>query len=184
MKAGQHPDAYFACDVSFVPPVSNLFFDPLHVSETDIVLLVAKGNPLAIRTVEDLGRPGLRVGTANPEQSTLGALTEQLLKELGVLERVAQNIKVQTPTADLLVNQMRTGSLDAVVVYEVSASQVRESLTVVPIQHPAARAIQPYAIGRNSKQRLLMERLLAAIRSPESRRRYESLGFRWRADGD
>lgn len=46
MKAGQHPDAYFACDVSFLPPVKDLFLEPLNVSETDIVLLVAKGNPL------------------------------------------------------------------------------------------------------------------------------------------
>jgi molybdate transport system substrate-binding protein len=184
MKAGQHPDAYFACDVSFMPPVSDLFLDPLNVSETDIVLLVAKGNPLAIRTLEDLGRPGLRVGTANPEQSTLGVLTDQLLKELGLLEQVMANVKVQTPTADLLVNQMRTGSLDAVVVYEVSTSQVRDSLTAVLIQHPAAKAIQPYAVGKNSKHRLLMERLLGAICSRESRRRYESLGFRWRADAN
>ena len=182
MKAGQHPDAYFACDVSFVPPVSDLFLEPLEVSETHIVMLVAKGNPLAIRTLEDLGRPGLRVGTANAEQSTLGALTDQLLKELGLLDRVQANLKVQTPTADLLVNQIQTGSLDAVVVYEVSTSQVRDSLTVVPIRHPGAKAIQPYAVGKNSRHRWLMERLRAAICSEESRRHYESLGFRWRAN--
>ncbi len=184
MKAGQHPDAYLACDVSFVPPVRDLFPDPINVSETDLVLLVAQGNPLGIRTLEDLARPGLRVGTANPEQSTLGALTDRLLAELGLAERVASNIKVHTPTADLLVNQMRTGSLDAVVVYAVSASQVRDRLTVVTLDLPGAKAVQPYAIGRNSKHRLLMERLLAAIRSEDSRRHYESLGFRWRTDPD
>jgi len=179
MKSGQHPDAYFACDISFMPPVRDLFLDPLNVSETDLVLVVAQGNPLAIRSLADLPRPGLRVGVANPEQSALGALTERLLKELGLLEGVTPNLKVQTPTADLLVNQMRTGSLDAVIVYEVNASQVRDRLTVVPIQHAAAKAIQPYAIGKNSKHRLLMERLRAAICSDASRQRYESLGFHW-----
>jgi molybdate transport system substrate-binding protein len=183
MKTGQHPDAYLACDISFVPPVSDLFLDPHNVSETDLVLVVARGNPLAIHTLADLGRPGLRLGTANPEQSTLGALTDRLLKELGLWERVAPNIRAQTPTADLLVNQMRTGSLDAVVVYEVSVSQVRDRLTVVPIAQAAAKAIQPYAVGRNTKHRWLMERLRAALCSAESRQRYESLGFRWCADG-
>ena len=182
MKAGQHPDAYLACDTSFVPPVQDLFLDPLNVSETDLVLLVAKGNPLGIRTVEDLARPGLKVGVANVEQSTLGALTERLLKELALLDRVSPNFKVQTPTADLLVNQMRTGSLDVVVVYEVSTSQVRDSLTVVRIDHPLAKAVQPYVIGKQSQNRILMGRLLAAICSAASRQQYEALGFRWRGD--
>ncbi len=182
MKAGQHPDAYLACDTSFVPPVQDLFTDPVNVSETDIVLLVAKGNPLEIRTLEDLGRPGLKIGVANVEQSTLGALTDRLLRELGLQERVAPNIKVRTPTADLLVNQMRTGSLDVVVVYEVSSSQVRDALTLVPIKHPWAKAVQPYVVGKQGKHQMLMGRLQAAICSAESRKRYEALGFRWRAD--
>lgn len=181
MKAGQHPDAYLACDVSFVPPVQDMFLEPLDVSETDMVLLVAKGNPLGIHSLADLAKPGLKVGVANVEQSTLGALTERLLKEQGLLERVTPNIKVQTPTADLLVNQIRTGSLDAVVVYQVSTSQVQDSLTVVSIDHPSAKAVQPYAIAKHSQHRLLMGRLQAAICSPESRRQYEMLGFRWRA---
>jgi ABC-type molybdate transport system substrate-binding protein len=182
IKAGLHPDAYLAADISFLSPVQRLFSDPHEISETDLVLLVARDNPLAIRNVADLARPGLRVGIANPEQSALGLLTERLFKETGLRECVRQSIKVQAPTADLLVSQMRTRLLDVVIVYAADVAPVRESLTVLPIRHSAAKAIQPYAISRNSKHRLLMERLRAAICSMESRRRYEALGFRWRAD--
>ncbi len=181
MKAGQRPDAYFACDTSFLPPVQDFFLDPLNVSETSIVLLVAKGNPLGLKGLEDLQRPGLKVGVANPEQSALGALTERLLKELGLLDKISPNYKVQTPTADLLVNQIRTGSLDVAVVYEVNTSQVKDTMTVVPLSHPLAKAVQPYTLGRNSRHRLLLERLLATICSEESRKEYEKLGFHWRA---
>jgi len=183
MKAGQHPDAYLACDVSFVPPVQELFDAPVEISETDIVILVPKGNPKGIHSLVDLGRPGLDLGLADPRQSTLGDLTLKLLQQAGVADAATANVKTQSPTADLLVDQMRASAFDAVVVYTANTSQVRDALDVVPIGGAAARAVQPFAIGRHSAHRYLMQRLLAAIRSTESRRSYESLGFRWLARG-
>jgi ABC-type molybdate transport system substrate-binding protein len=180
MKSGQRPDAYLACDVSYVPPVAELFSAGTELSETDIVILVAKGNPKGIRSLADLAKPGLAVGLANAQQSTLGDLTARMLRAAGILEAVMANVRTQTPTADLLVNQMRTGALDAVVVYEANTSQVRQTLELVRLDVPGAKAVQPYAVGKDSKHRWLMARLQTAIASPESRRHYESLGFRWR----
>jgi molybdenum ABC transporter molybdate-binding protein len=180
MKSGQRPDAYLACDISFLAPVSDMFAAPVEISDTEIVMLVTKGNPKQVRTLADLAQPGLRLGVANARQSTLGDLTARLLQAGQIYDRVMANVKTQTPTADLLVNQIRTGALDAVVVYAASTSQVRETLEVVPLRVPGAKAIQPYAVGKNSGHRLLMERLRAAIQSEESRKRYEALGFHWR----
>ena len=179
MKSGQRPDAYFACDTSFMREVTDLFGDPVNVSRTDMVLLVPKGNPKALRNLAALAAPGLKVGVANEEQSALGALTARLLRAQGLLDGVMRNVRVQTPTADLLVNQMRSGSLDAVVVYEVNTSQVRDLFTVLPIPEAGAKATQPYAIGKNSGKRQLMERLRTALRSTESRQRFEAVGFQW-----
>jgi molybdate transport system substrate-binding protein len=184
MKSGQHPDAYFACDVSFMREVTNLFSSPLNLSQTPMVLLLPMGNPKSIHTLADVAGPGLRVGLANEEQSALGALTARMLRAAGLYDRVMANVRVQTPTADLLVNQMRAGSLDVAVVYEANTSQVKDQLSVIPLRGPQATAIQPYAIGRNSEHRWLMDRLLNALRSTESRQRFESVGFRWCADGD
>lgn len=179
IKSGQRPDAYFACDVSFMRDVSEQFLAPLDVSETAIVLLVPKGNPKSIQNLGDLTRPGLRLGVPNAQQSALGALATKIFQEAGLHDAIMANVKAQTPTADLLVNQMRTGSLDAVVVFEANTSQVRDTLDVILLNVPRAKAIQPYAIGKNSEHRQLMERLLEAIRSPESRQRFESVGFHW-----
>ncbi|MFI5379144.1 MAG: molybdate ABC transporter substrate-binding protein [Tepidisphaerales bacterium] len=180
MKAQQKPDAYLACDVSFVPPVADLFLPSTDVSETDIVLAVPKGNPKAIKTFADLTRSGLRVGIANAEQSTLGALTRTLLQKAGILDAVMANVRTQTPTADTLVSQAALGSLDAVVVYTANLSQARNRLDEIAI--PSAKAVQPFSIGKASDHKQLVGRLLDAIRSDESRKRYESLGFRWRAE--
>lgn len=182
MKSGQRPDAYFACDVSFMRQVTHLFPEATNLSQTRIVLLVPRDNPKQLRTLADLAQPGLRLGVANAEQSALGALTSRLLDAQGLRDRVMANVRVQTPTADLLVNQMRSGSLDAVVVYSANTSQVRDVLTVVPLPNPDALAIQPYAVLENSKHRLLMNRLLEALRSVESRRRFTDVGFDWVAE--
>jgi ABC-type molybdate transport system substrate-binding protein len=134
--------------------------------------------------LSDLTKPGLALGVANEHQAALGALTARLLRSQGLLGQVMANVKVQTPTADLLVNQIRTGSLDAVVVYAANASQVRDLLDVIELTEPEALAIQPYAIGRNSEHAQLMDRLLAALRSTESRQRFEETGFNWRAPSE
>lgn len=182
MHAGGRPDAYFACDVSFMDDVSNLFEQSVIISQTPMVMLVRKGNPSDIRSLEDLTRPGLKLGLANHEQSALGALTQRLLQEMGLWEAVMKNVRSQTPTADLLVNQIRTGSLDAVIVYEANTSQVRETLEIIPINHPKAQAIQPFAVSRTTRHKVLTERLLAAIASVESREAFESTGFTWRVE--
>ncbi len=180
IRSGQRPDAYFACDVSFMTNVQEHFRPAVELAQTRMVLITRKGNPRNLRTLADLAAPGLRVGVANAEQSALGALTARLLRQLGLDVAIQPNIAVQTPTADLLVNQLRAGGLDAAIVYQANTSQVRDYLDVLPIETPEALAIQPYAVGQSSNNALLMARLLDALLSDDSKRRFEDAGFLWR----
>jgi molybdenum ABC transporter molybdate-binding protein len=109
------PDVYYACDVCFVPPVAEQFPEAVLLTETAIVIAVPEGNPAGIETLSDLARDGLRVGLCNAEQSTLGFMTTAMLRQTGLLESVRKNVVVEVPTADFLVNQMRAGSLDAII---------------------------------------------------------------------
>ena len=179
MKAGARPDAYFACDVSFLRQVQDLFFEPVNISETDILIAVPKGNPGHITSLQDLTKEGLKLGVGNAQQGALGALTERMLADAGVLPGIMANVRSQTPTADMLVNQLRAGGLDAVIVYESNISQVREHVDIVRIDLPGAKAVQPYAIARSSQCRHLAQRLLDAITSAESQEKYRKAGFRW-----
>ena len=56
------PDAYYACDLCFVPPVAEQFPEAVILTETDIGIVVKKGNPRGVRTLADLAQPCLRVG--------------------------------------------------------------------------------------------------------------------------
>jgi molybdate transport system substrate-binding protein len=174
------PDAYYACDVCFVPPVADLFPESVLMTETAVVIAVPKGNPKNIRTLIDLAQPGLRVGIGNAEQSSLGYLTKRLLERTGMTKAVMANACSQVPTADLLVNQMLTGSLDAIIVYQVNCTQRPDALEAVSINHPAAKAVQPFSVFKGSANRELAKRLLAYLLL--HRRAFEDAGFTWRSD--
>jgi len=179
MKAGERPDAYFACDKSFMDEVADLFTDHRDVSTNQLVIIVHKGNPHGVKTLTDLGKPGLRVGIGHEKQCALGVLTQKTFVEGGVQEQVMKNVKVQSPTGDMLVNQLRTNSLDAVVAYVSNAVPAADQLEAIAIDIPCALAVQPIAAGKDSKHRQLIGRLTAALRSAESRGRFEANGFHW-----
>lgn len=179
-SGGAIPDAYYACDLCFVPPVADLFPEAVLVTETDIVIAVAKGNPKGVRTLADLAQPGLAVGLCNAEQSTLGYMTRHLLRNANLERAVTANVRVEVPTADLLINQLRTGALDAVIVYEVNAKPQAETLEWTVIEAPGAKAVQPFAVAAKSPRAQLARRLLDHLRG--SRADFEAKGFRWRGD--
>ncbi|MEY3172203.1 MAG: hypothetical protein RLZZ436_116 [Planctomycetota bacterium] len=180
MKAGQHPDAYFACDVEFMKQMQELFPAPINVSENQLVILVHKGNPLNIASLRDLTKPGLRVGIGHEKQCAMGWVTQKTFDESGLKTELMQNVTVQTPTGDMLVNQLRTGSLDAAVAYLSNAAGAADFLDAVEIQGiPCAVAVQPWAVSGETRYPRLAGRLFDSIRSAESQEIFAAEGFRW-----
>ena len=187
MKGGERPDAYFSCDLSFMEDVQDLFAEPVTVSANRIVLLVNKRKEGEIKSLLDLARPGVKVGLAHPDKSALGKLTQDLLAAVGLAEGVNANKTLDSATGDFLVNQLRAGSLDAVLVYESNARATPATLeeaVLIPIEHSRAIAYQPFAVGRSTKFPLLGDRLQAALTSPRARKDFEAIGFRWELDAE
>lgn len=180
MKAGQVPDAYFACDTEFMGQVSDVFPESDVISQNELVIVVKKGNPFEIASLKDLTKPGLRVGIGHEKQCAMGWITQETFKEAGLQSQLMKNVVVQTPTGDMLVNQMRSGSLDAAVVYLSNAAGSAEFLDAVRIQGiPCSVANQPFGVAKTSKQKLLGDRLLQAIRAESSQEKFAAEGFRW-----
>lgn len=179
MKAGEKPDVYLSCDVSFMGQVQSDFTDVENVSNTRIVIATKKGNPFQIKTFEDLAGENIRIGVCNPKQSALGALTQKLLQRRNLWDRIEPHIYSQTPTADLLVNQLRTSSLDAVIVYEANLSQVKDKLTMVSVDDEDALAIQNIGLNANTEYPYLTRRLIETLLGDESKDIYVKNGFHW-----
>jgi molybdate transport system substrate-binding protein len=179
MRAGQTPDAYFACDKEFMKQVKDLFLEASDISQNQLVIVVPKGNPHGIKALKDLGAPGLRVGVGHEKQCAMGVLTKQTLEEGGSYKYVMKNVTVQSPTGDFLVNQLRTGSLDAVIAYASNIAHNQDTLEAIAINIPCALAIQPFAVGRDSTNKQMTERLLDAIKRTE--KKFEEEGFVWKS---
>jgi len=172
------PDMYISCDASYHEQVSSMFQTPIRATSTDMVILVQPENPHGVQSIADLTQPGLRVGLANPDESALGGLARTLLKEEGYYVEVMENCVVQTPTADLLVNAMKAGGLDAVIVYRVNCAKVEDEMPVIRIDHPKSIAVQTYAIAKDAPFPQLSNRLFKHILRAEQQQRFEKLGFR------
>lgn len=181
-KAGDRPDAYFACEASFMTQVKDYYGPSTELSSNQLVIVVKKGNPHGVKKLKDLGKPGLRVGVGHEQQCALGAITQETLKVDGTLAAVMKNVVVQTPTGDMLVNQLKAGGLDAAVVYVSNAATSGDVLEAHPVDLPCAIASQPMAVGKASAQAGLARRLLAALASDRSRERFLAEGFRWKVD--
>ena len=181
MKAGSMPDAYFACDNEFMNQVQDMFAPRDEIAQNELVILVPKGNPHAIATLKDLTKPGLRVGIGHEKQCAMGWLTQRTLVEGGIKDEFMNNVTVQTPTGDMLVNQMQTGSLDAAVTYLSNAVGAADKLEAVRIQGlKCSVATQPFAIAKAGSHQQLAARLHERLRSAESKERFVSEGFRWK----
>lgn len=183
MKAGQVPDAYFACDMEFMNQVRGLFPESDNISQNELVILVKKGNPHGVKSLRDLAKPGLRVGIGHEKQCAMGWLTQRTFDEGGVKEEVMKNVAVQTPTGDMLVNQLRSGSLDAAVAYLSNAAGSADFLDAIRIKGiPCSVATQPFGVAKDSANKQLAERLRQAIRAESSQVRFTSEGFQWVGD--
>lgn len=184
MKTGQRPDLYISCDPRFMGEVENLFLKPTPLSKNRLVIAVPKGNPAGLKELKDLGKANLRVGVGHEQQCALGAITKETFIKSGVYADVKRNIKVESPSGDLLVNQLMTGSLDAVVCYVSNVKPNDEKLDYIPINGiPCAVPTQPVAIGKESRHQALAAKLIEQLRSADSKARFLELGFGFTAKG-
>jgi len=190
MQTGEQglPDIFMTCDASYLDmaqeKMGNPFGPDLKVSSTRIVMLVAKGNPLGIRSLADLAKRGLRVGTTDPKASTLGALSHELCRETGQFDAIQQNIAMMADTAHTLVQTMEAGrKLDVALVYEANIRHMKDRFATVPLQPKRALAVQNVAASKTTPYPRLAKRLMEHLTSQTSRRRFEQLGFNWEANG-
>lgn len=179
MKSGLRPDAYFACDTEFMNQVVDLFPEPVTVSQNELVIAVPKGNPQGIETLSDLTRPGILLGIGHQEQCAMGWLTQNTFRDSGLMSELMANVQTQTPSGDLLINQMLTGSLEAAIVYRSNVVSAEGRLEAIDIRGiPSSIATQPWAVAKESQYPQLAGRLFQRITSAESRRIFAAEGFR------
>jgi len=82
-------------------------------------IIVQKGNPHNIRSLEDLTRPGLRVGIADPSSVCVGLYAKELLEKNGLWESVKSNIVVNAQSCEATAALIPTGAVDVIIGWHV-----------------------------------------------------------------
>jgi molybdate transport system substrate-binding protein len=107
------------------------------------VILVRKGNPKGVRGLEDLAKPGLRVGVGEPDSCAVGRAAAAILEKAGLSKQVEPNIRARAGNVPELGNAVKLKSLDAVIVWNITAAQYPNDCEAVPL---AAGTYEPSAI--------------------------------------
>jgi len=90
------------------------------------VLIVQKGNPKGVKGINDLARPGLKVGVGEPEAAAVGRAAADILQKANLTEQVKPNIALTAGNVPELGNAVQLKSLDVAIVWNVTAAQVAE----------------------------------------------------------
>ena len=92
------------------------------------VLVVSKGNPKKITSLDDLTRPGLRVALGDPRFQTCAEMIHERLQEKGIEDAVMKNVVMESRSHQELGNAIKLGSADAAVVWNFIAVMNSDAL--------------------------------------------------------
>jgi ABC-type molybdate transport system substrate-binding protein len=191
------PDAYLACDDSFLLQVQEYFHNPVQVSRNEIVLAVSKSVSQVVETPLDLANTNLRIGICDPEYSALGFLTRELLsgcpvpfndkskilsKEDDLYLLIERQAVVKADVGPTLISQLIAGGLDAAFVYRSNLEADPKTLQAVNVfsisdAETAGVASQPWAISKSTRNPKLMQRLYDWLVRVEIKTQFKKNGF-------
>jgi len=95
------------------------------------VIIVMKGNPKNVDGLRDLFREDVKVALGNPKACQVGRLSEKIFKRSG-LDPARLNAK-QSVTVNELGVWVKTGDVDAAIVWDAIAANIVDSVEVIEI---------------------------------------------------
>jgi molybdate transport system substrate-binding protein len=187
------PDAYFAglMKVNGLIDQGVLVGPAIPYATNDLTIMVPKDNPAQVKSLSDLGKPGIRLAMPNPEFEGVARQIKIALAKTGgdALEKMVYDTKVKDGTATLTrIHHRQTplfimqGRVDAGVTWQ-SEAEFQEQAGH-PISHvviPAAdnaTAIYAGAAVKDAPHPDAARTWLDFIRSPEALQIFERYGFK------
>ena len=117
------------------------------VGELELAAVVPKGNPLNIHTLEDLTRPGLRLGVGNLQYSTSGVIIKHLLDTLPFGQAIRKNIRTETKGHQERCVDVAEKHLDAALAWSAVAKMFQDKVDVIPVPKEHLDAISSATFG-------------------------------------
>jgi molybdate transport system substrate-binding protein len=169
MKLAQRGDLYLPGSSDFMEIAKR---EKLVLSESEKIVAylvpainVPAGNPKNIRSLEDLARPGLRVGIARPDSVCVGLYGVEVLERAGLADRVRPNVVTHAESCEKTAQLVALGTVDAVLGWEVFhfwAPEKIDSILLKPDQI-ARIGYLPIAVSPFSRQRPLADQFIGFL---------------------
>ena len=143
-------------------------------------ILVEKGNPKGIASLEDLMRTGIRLGLGDSAACAIGRQSKKIFEKNKIpWHEIENNLAFKSLTVNELGIQIQTGALDAVIVWDAVASQYLENGEIVEIP-PARNVIStvPVAILKFSEHRDLAQKFAEFAASDRGKNVFRKYNYR------
>lgn len=126
------------------------------------VLVVRKGNPAGLKSIEDLAKPGVKVALPNPEYSTCGKMLFALLEKKGIKDAVLKNAGNAIFRSHAEIgNALKLETRDAGVMWNGAAHNFLDAVEIVPTPYEYDEEIRVWIMGLSySKNTKLVEKFL------------------------
>jgi molybdate transport system substrate-binding protein len=150
---------------------ANALADNVNVGFVAPVLVVQKGNPKGIKSIEDLTRPGLKVALTDPQYSTCGEMVFALLEKKGIKDAVMKNVENRLTKGHSNIGTfIKTQAIDAGIMWNGVAHTFKDSLDIVktPYEYDVETRVHIMSLSYSKNPELLKQFMeFAHKRGPE-----------------
>jgi molybdate transport system substrate-binding protein len=183
IQLAQRGDIYFPGSSDFMARAIGLgLVEPQ--SEVRVAYLVpainvVAGNPLKIRSLRDLARPGVRVGIARPETVCVGLYAVEILEDSGLAKEVRQNVVNTAESCASTAQMLSLGLVDAVLGWDVFDDWDPRHIDTVPYAPEQIERIGylPAALARFVRDRDAAQAFLDTLTSAEAQAIFRRHGY-------
>ncbi|HWD43956.1 MAG TPA: molybdate ABC transporter substrate-binding protein [Actinomycetota bacterium] len=173
IQQGAPADVLASADIANMDKVKDLVGTPENFASNLLAMVVEKGNPKDVRTLDDLANPGLKVVLAAPEVPA-GKYAAEILGRAGVtVKPVSQEDNVKA-----VVTKVSLGEADAGIVYVTDVTAGGDKVEGVDIpEEQNVVATYPIATIKASKDQQGAEAFMDLVLSAEGQQVLKEYGF-------
>lgn len=143
------------------------------------VIAVARDNPESINTLQDLARPGVKVGITRRETTLLGRYAPEIFEKAGLAEAIGPNIITEAARPDSLLTMLVMGQVDAGILWNFYGVQSTEDIIVIYLEPDQLTGIgeMRVAVTAFTENEQEAQRFADFLSSPEGKQTFRVLGY-------
>jgi molybdate transport system substrate-binding protein len=173
-------DLFIPADDSYsdLAKTDRLVTGTFPVAKMRPILAVKKGNPLEIRSLDDLFTKKVRISMTDPSAAATGKLVQEALKKTGQWDALKPRVTVFKATVSEVASDLQVGAVDAAIVWDAMLKQLPEFEEAPLSELSGITAHVVAGVVANSKHPQAARDLATFLAAPDKGQRYFlSAGF-------